>query len=193
MCWLGFHSTVLCRYNVVNFLTTIHKRHPIARTLEQGLFYPASDWYSASVPVIIYVIAYNIWPCYNGTWPYIEYVTQYYLPDIIATSDREEKELFHTWICFDQAQIHHNRLNTNWDNFPDSKVHGATMGPTWGWQDPGGPHVGQVNLAIYVLLWKMNCDQLNSDNFFIISQYLEGIGTVSSLKKMTILSWGWGY
>ena len=24
---------------------------------------------------------------------------------------------------------------------PDSKIHGANMGPTWGRQDPGGPHV----------------------------------------------------
>ena len=31
---------------------------------------------------------------------------------------------------------------------PDSKVHGAYMGPTWGRQDPGGPHVGPMNLAI---------------------------------------------
>ena len=30
---------------------------------------------------------------------------------------------------------------------PDSKVHGANMGPTWGRQDPGGPHVGPMNLA----------------------------------------------
>ena len=30
---------------------------------------------------------------------------------------------------------------------PDSKVHGANMGPIWGWQDPGGPHVGPMNLA----------------------------------------------
>ena len=32
---------------------------------------------------------------------------------------------------------------------PDSKVHGANMGPTWGRQDPGGPHVGPMNLAIW--------------------------------------------
>ena len=32
---------------------------------------------------------------------------------------------------------------------PDSKVHGANMGPIWGRQDPGGPHVGHVNLAIW--------------------------------------------
>ena len=33
---------------------------------------------------------------------------------------------------------------------PDSKVHGAYMGPTWGQQDPCGPHVGPMNLAIRV-------------------------------------------
>ena len=33
--------------------------------------------------------------------------------------------------------------------YPDSKVHGVNMGPTWGAQDPDGPHVGHVNLAIW--------------------------------------------
>ena len=33
-------------------------------------------------------------------------------------------------------------------NNPDSKVHGAYMGPTWGRQDPSGPHVGLMNFAI---------------------------------------------
>ena len=32
---------------------------------------------------------------------------------------------------------------------PDSKVHGANMGPIWGRQGPGGPHVGPMNLAIW--------------------------------------------
>ena len=31
---------------------------------------------------------------------------------------------------------------------PDSKVHGANMGPTWVLSAPGGPHVGLMNLAI---------------------------------------------
>ena len=31
---------------------------------------------------------------------------------------------------------------------PDSKVHGATMGPTWVLSAPDGPHVGPMNLAI---------------------------------------------
>ena len=32
---------------------------------------------------------------------------------------------------------------------PDSKVHEANMGTIWGQQDPGGPHVGRMNLAIW--------------------------------------------
>ena len=32
---------------------------------------------------------------------------------------------------------------------PDSKVHGAYMVPIWGRQDPGGPHVGPMNFAIW--------------------------------------------
>ena len=30
---------------------------------------------------------------------------------------------------------------------PDSKIHEANMGPIWGRQDPGGPHVGPMNIA----------------------------------------------
>ena len=32
---------------------------------------------------------------------------------------------------------------------PDSKVYVANMGPIWGQQDPGGPYVGPMNLAIW--------------------------------------------
>ena len=28
-------------------------------------------------------------------------------------------------------------------------VHGANVGPIWGRQDPGGPHVGPMNFAIW--------------------------------------------
>ena len=38
---------------------------------------------------------------------------------------------------------------------PDNKVHGANMGPIWGRQDPGGPHIGPMNFAIWgAILWK---------------------------------------
>ena len=35
---------------------------------------------------------------------------------------------------------------------PDSKIHGANMGPTWVLPAPGGPHVGHINLAIWVVM-----------------------------------------
>ena len=37
-------------------------------------------------------------------------------------------------------------------NRSDSKVHRANLGPIWGLQDPGGPHVGPMNFAI----WEVN-------------------------------------
>ena len=37
---------------------------------------------------------------------------------------------------------------TRWQHNPDSKVHGANMGPTWVISAPDGPHVGPMNLAI---------------------------------------------
>ena len=37
-------------------------------------------------------------------------------------------------------------------SLPDSKIHGANMGPSWGRQDPGGPHVGPMKLAIWAVL-----------------------------------------
>ena len=36
--------------------------------------------------------------------------------------------------------------------YPDNKIHGTNMGPTWGRQDPGGPHFGHINLAIWVYI-----------------------------------------
>ena len=35
-------------------------------------------------------------------------------------------------------------------NAPDSKDHEANMGPISGRPDPGGPHVGPMNFAIWV-------------------------------------------
>ena len=36
--------------------------------------------------------------------------------------------------------------------YPDSKIYGAKMGPTWGRQVPGGPYIGHVNFAIWVVI-----------------------------------------
>ena len=33
----------------------------------------------------------------------------------------------------------------------DNKVRGANMGPIWDRRDPGGPHVGPLNFAIWAI------------------------------------------
>ena len=45
---------------------------------------------------------------------------------------------------------------------PDSKVHGANMGPIRDRQDPGGPHVGHMNLAIGAVQHMNIVDEVHS-------------------------------
>ena len=46
---------------------------------------------------------------------------------------------------------------TEW-RYPDSKVHGANMGPTWVLSAPDGPHVGPMNLVIRVHMERRHRD-----------------------------------
>ena len=43
-------------------------------------------------------------------------------------------------------------LNDNEDNTHDRKVHGASMGPIWGQQDPGGPMLAPWTLLSGTLM-----------------------------------------
>ena len=52
---------------------------------------------------------------------------------------------------------------------PDSKVRGANMEPIWGRQDPGGPHVGHMSLAIWEAFWK--CPLLNGNCCYLCSNF----------------------
>ena len=49
---------------------------------------------------------------------------------------------------------------------PDSKVHVANMGPIWGRQDPGGPHVGPMNLLSGELKQERFTQLYTIHNFF---------------------------
>ena len=57
---------------------------------------------------------------------------------------------------FSELVIHfypyRGHVGAGWINNPDSKVHGANMGPTWVLPAPDGPHVGPMNLAISEML-----------------------------------------
>ena len=58
------------------------------------------------------------------------------------------RNLLHVWMTHDtnQSVLDHMYIS----DCPDSKLHGANMGPIWGRQDPDGPHVGPMKLAIWV-------------------------------------------
>ena len=55
--------------------------------------------------------------------------------------------------------------------YPDSKVHGANMGPIWGRRDPDGPHVGPMNFAIWVYTDGLGQDSISSALAMKILQY----------------------
>ena len=48
--------------------------------------------------------------------------------------------------CCDIVRVKDGRLV-----YPDSKVHGANMGPTWVLSASVGPHIGLMNLSIKVV------------------------------------------
>ena len=57
----------------------------------------------------------------------------------------------HVHIDVDLFQVLTVMTSHECNGTPDSKVHGTNMGPIWGRQDPGGPHVGPMNLPIWDL------------------------------------------
>ena len=54
--------------------------------------------------------------------------------------------ILHTALQWSRENIDQTLTSQKTAHIPDSKVHGANMGPIWGQQDPGGPHVGPMNL-----------------------------------------------
>ena len=64
----------------------------------------------------------------------------------------------------------------------DSKVYGTYLGPTWGRQDPDGPHVGPMNLAI----WERLCRHILCN---ILHQALIEVKLVNGVFIMMVLHW----
>ena len=59
------------------------------------------------------------------------------------------KEWLHRVILFVVRSAFYMNTCHNMLSIPDNKAHGANIGSTWGRQDPGRPHVGPMNLAIW--------------------------------------------
>ena len=49
---------------------------------------------------------------------------------------------------------------------------GAEMGPIWGRQDPGGPHVGPMKIAIWNMLFAQHQTEILSTIFFLLQLLL---------------------
>ena len=78
-----------------------------------------SDWSTAVLP--------GIWYIYKEAWSLLFHFPLNLIDKLSCSFSRTMKQA-HT---------------VHFENSPDnSKVYGVSMGPTWGWQDPGGPHVG---------------------------------------------------
>ena len=65
-------------------------------------------------------------------------------------------------------------------NIPDSKVHGANMGPNWVLLAPDGPHFGPMNLAIW--------DIKGSNNSLILLHIVDSVVTQCSLIFPSVAS-----
>ena len=74
-------------------------------------------------------------------------------PCFQSSMSLEGSTFFSNYICirsfYHASTSHHTLLDRHAQTAPDSKVHGAEMGPTWGQQDPGWPHDGSMNFAIW--------------------------------------------
>ena len=74
----------------------------------------------------------------------------YLLPLSLAHLPQQKKHHLNLLSSITKALLTHT-LASFWRKQSCSKVHGASMGPTWGRQDPGGPHDSPVNLALWVV------------------------------------------
>ena len=68
-------------------------------------------------------------------------------------------------------------------SIPINKVHGANMGPIWDRQDPGGPHVGPMNFAIWV------CYGMKKFSSVLVLCELNPLVTLGSNRKGSA-TWG---
>ena len=80
------------------------------------------------------------------------YTTKKVSMDTTAATRRQEiNSMINYTLCEDRDNTSTSLTHCGWNkrqsHYPDSTVHGANMGPIWGRQDQGGPHVGPMNFA----------------------------------------------
>ena len=110
-----------------------------------------------------------------GLWAHGLFVKWAYVPGLLSVQ---------SWDAPGQLRRHR-------DDFPDIKVHGANKGPIWGRQDPGGPHVGPKNIAIWVYSgwtvwwWNLYCNICYSN----LTHHAHSKTKTISCVMATLLHW----
>ena len=101
---------------------------------------------------------YQAWLPLNATCQYIYLVnwTEFMLHVIFASKSWQDMLYVRIWIediennlwtgVADWLYAEERVLMFIYDN-PEINAHGVNMGPIWGQQDPGGTHVGPINLV----------------------------------------------
>ena len=86
---------------------------------------------------------------------------QYYTPCVykrwitiyaLKLNMNQYSELLHLIVIEHALFIESSERRYHVSEYPLIAVHRANMGPIWGRQDPGGPNVGPMNFAIWVML-----------------------------------------
>ena len=85
-------------------------------------------------------------------------------------------------------------LDNTVDINSDNKFHGANMGPIWGRQDPGGPHVGPMNFAIreWFYLCRRGNDSWHKYTSHVFGSLCwESISTLMSPPSSMVMTYLW--
>ena len=83
----------------------------------------------------------DMWTKFETSPLHTRYVTERTYDNVCGRRD--------TFRFVEQWRFSINILTRYLFGTPDSKVHGANMGPILGRQEPGGPHVGPMNFVIW--------------------------------------------
>ena len=89
----------------------------------------------------------------------VGFVQQVYWNAALWKTQVGSRRIFNRMVAYDNVfTLPSNSSRTNHVNYhPDTKVHGANMKPIWGRQDPGGPHVGPMNFAVWATYYIFYC------------------------------------
>ena len=135
--WYGWRLMV--RYENMDILVTVHYIN--------NCVILHKSWFIYVTNKVIY--CYQQWLEASIRWeenvPFAAVLIDGTILQFIKCHHKDEFALVTTFLC--QKKWYHIYI------YPDSEVHVGNMGSTWGRQDPGEPHVGPVNLVIWVILF----------------------------------------